>query len=244
MMKGIILAFLIILIGFVFVSAEHNQNVKVYPFMQEGWNLVYSFIEPKQIIQAGDSELNDESIANYIKETYLIDFKASSVKEDEIKAIYAFVPTVQKYALVYPDPSDKDMAILRSIDDDELIQMAFWVYSEGSGRVFYNSVEEEVHFDQRPIYTGWNFVGLSIDLILDPEGGHADYTLEDVKGNCDIEKAFIWDGFKWLDLFASPAEGGLDGEIDDDLINTGLVIKVTNDCNLGMSGTIPPQLPN
>ena len=195
----IITMVLLIIVGFAFfASAEHNQNVKVYPFMSEGWNLVYSFIEPDQIIQAGDPELDDESIAEYIEETFLIEFKASSVTEDEIKAIYAFVPTVQKYALVYPNPSNDDLDILRSIDDDELVQMAFWVFSEGSGRVFYNSLEEEVHFDQRPIYAGWNFVGLSIDLILKPGGGQADYTLEEVRGNCDIEKAFIWDGFNGL----------------------------------------------
>ncbi len=163
----------------------------------------------------------------------------SDISAENIKAIYAFVPTVQKYAQLYPPPaeSSKDLEILRSIDDDELIQMAFWVYSDKSeNKLSYVPLEIPSPFNSRKLYRGWNFVGVTLDMIQNPT--YPQLTFNDIKGNCNVEKTYVFVGGQWYKLDPLPPL--------DDILSGGIVVKVSNDCQLGMESAalpLPPSIP-
>jgi hypothetical protein len=80
-----------------------------------------------------------------------------------------------------------------------------------------------------------------------------------IKGDCKVEKAYIWQPTNppgWRALMGLPIqtnEGVIEGVLMDDkipqeLLGRGLVFKVTTDCKLGTSnagGSVnPPQIPN
>ena len=84
----------------VFVSAwATTYGASVY----KGWNLVYGFQSPEQI---------------------------DTIDKSNIKAIYAFIPTTQSYLRAWPNPDEKAWQNLDKVmDDHELLQTAYWVYS-------------------------------------------------------------------------------------------------------------------
>ncbi len=119
----------------VFVSAWAGEGgVPIY----KGWNLIYGFISPEQI---------------------------QMLEKQNIKAIYAFVPTTQEYVRLFPN-AEMDLEDLEDegiIDDNELLQTAFWVYSDSeTGETFngiYNGVEYWLYdlptsLNERPMYKG------------------------------------------------------------------------------------------
>ncbi len=208
---------LVFLVGaIVLVSAYAGEGgVAVY----KGWNLVYGFISPDQI---------------------------QGLESSDIKAIYAFIPTTQKYVRLYPN-AETDLEQLEDngiIDDNEMLQVAYWVYSnKETGEDFnklYNGVEYWLidlpnQIEERPIYNGWNFVGITSEFI--------DKSVNEVSGNCDIQRAYFWSsaGQRWFEFSMSE-------KITEEYIAQGLVIKVSNDCRLGTptgSGGItpPPEVP-
>ena len=204
----------------VFVSAwATTYGASVY----KGWNLVYGFQSPEQI---------------------------DTIDKSNIKAIYAFIPTTQSYLRAWPNPDEKAWQNLDKVmDDHELLQTAYWVYSyitvEGSLNGLSHFTEywvydAPVHYTERPIYKGWNFVGVTKDMIPGP----LDTNLKDIKGNCNIEKSYFWnaDMQKWEDASIENAQ------LEEGSLGSGWVIKVSGNCKLGTSngGNIPsvPQLPN
>jgi hypothetical protein len=77
MRKAIIpvaLIFLVVASGLVFAAMD-LQNGSASIRMEKGWNLVHGFLEPDEQILAG-----------------------SEVSLDDIKVVYAFIPTTQEYA--------------------------------------------------------------------------------------------------------------------------------------------------
>ena len=121
----------------VFVMAEHSGGEMNSFYFYKGWNLVYGFASAEQL-------------------------EGQVLEESNIKAVYAFIPTTQEYARAYPDPEyDK----LRQLDDDELLNTAFWVYSDKAESSEYWLETEVVPYDQRQLYSGWNFFGLTSYLI-------------------------------------------------------------------------------
>jgi len=191
----------------VFVLAA-NRVAEVGPIaIEKGWNLIYGFANPEQL-------------------------EGQTLESSHIKAIYAFIPTTQEYARVFPDP---EISKLGLIDDDELLNTAFWVYSDKQAQPEYWLETEPTPLNERPIYKGWNFVGITPDVI--------DMLLDKKFGSCDIEKGYFWDMFnkKWIKFpFSNPQQFTWDG---DNIDGYGLVIKVSSDCTLGSSTTNPPGLP-
>jgi len=213
------LAIIVGLSAFV-IASQIESGVAIY----KGWNLIYGLSEPSQL-------------------------EAGSFDPSHIKAIYAFIPQTQTYFRTWPSPSFEDVEALKKIiSEDELIQTAFWVYSDfETGKTFngiYNGVEyglqdAPVSYTKRPLYKGWNFVGATPDM--------TGKSLEDIKGTCDITRLLLWDPTalngqgNWddeTDKVANPLPSGMFGR--------GLVVKVTNNCNLGATSNVPsvPQLPN
>ncbi len=210
--KIIISIMMIILIGLGgFVTAS---LLEVQAPIYKGWNLLFGFANPNQL--------------------------SGKLEESSIKAVYAFIPTIQEYAMVYPDVDHDKVGL---IDDDELLNTAFWVYSsDETGEELngimnadeYNLEEEITLIGDRNIYKGWNFVGITPEMV----GKH----LNEIKGNCEIEKAFGWeyDHQKWqlLEDYS---------KFNKESLLTGIVVKVVSNCNLGTLEeeiSPPPEIPN
>ena len=177
----------------------------------KGWNLVYGLQSPEQVDSAWRAGVN-------------------------VKAIYGFDPTTQKYILVYP--SDKPVSI-----SDELAASAFWVYSDytpsTSSDAPKNIFEYDIHDEvlsraTKNLYTGWNFVGIIPNMV--------DKKLDDIRGNCEISKVYFWNSQtqKWVESETWQVFSRVQ-------IGMGIIVKVSNSCvlNMGEAGiTQPPAIPN
>ena len=201
----------------VFLSIPTGGDVPVEPDtmsvdISKGWNLIYGFVEPEQII-------ND------------YDFS-----EDNIRAIYALMPNMQEYARAWPDPEwDK----LNTMDDDEILNSGMWVYSDESGSMEYGLYTDVIPFEQRPIYDGWNFVGITDEMF----GADNFVKFGEIVGDCDIMRSYIFDSNdqEWEEM-------PLDVLVDSyDAVGLTWVINVDGSCILGKDVVSiipsPPMLP-
>jgi len=216
-MKKLILTglFLIALISGIVFASTIEAQVKIH----KGWNLIYGFANPSQL--------------------------SGHLEESNIKAIYVFIPTVQEYAQVYPNPDNGKIDLL---GDGYLIKTSMWVYSdktvEGSLNGVLNAdeymLEEPLpikYWNEHKLYKGWNFIGILPDMI--------DKGLEDVRGKCDIEKAYFYNAEEdeaehWKKL-------PTDYKLSKDILLLGIVMKVSNDCTMGETTagiSPPPSIPN
>jgi len=206
------IAFAIILASAVFVIAANWATETNFDF-DEGWNLVYGLQSPEQL--------------------------SGALEESNIKAIYAFIPTTQQYLRAWPNPDAKAWEDLDKVmDDHELLQTAFWVYTDkgtAGTEGEYWLYDLPTPYTERPIYKGWNFVGITPDMI-------SNSAIENIKGNCNIEKSYVW-----VNEFQEWREYALTNKFNENsFVGFGWVIKVSNNCNLGASVNIPqvPQMPN
>jgi len=158
-----------------------------------------------------------------------------SFEKSNIKAIYAFNPLSQQYIRMYPNKEET------SITGDFLSQTAFWVYSDAeTGETFngmYNGVEYWLYgnpmpYNERQLYKGWNFVGATVDII--------DKKLSEISGTCNIESSYIWnpEDNKWETGF------GINQGISKDILGSGILIKVSENCKLGTPEGDIPSIPN
>lgn len=217
--KKIGLIGILILVGLIlFVSAQSWAGEVGPIYLEEGWNLVYGF----QTIDQLDGQ---------------------ALEDSHIKAIYAFIPTTQEYLRAWPDPDSSEWQNLDQVyDDHALLQTAYWVYSDKSGQTEYWLYDIPKPIEERPLFEGWNFVGLTQDIV--EEYGQPDEpTLLDIQGNCDIEKAYLWLGGEWFDF----DEIGRDvAELESNLLYKGMVVKVSDDCTLNAAYSeevTPPPVP-
>jgi len=195
----------------VFVSAT-NWGTKIGPvILREGWNLVYGFLNPDQL-------------------------DGQALEKSHIKAIYAYIPTTGEYLRAWPNPDSNEWQNLDNVfDDHELLQTAFWVYTDKDANTEYWLYDEPVNVEERTMYAGWNFLGITPDMISK--------SLNDIKGDCEIIKAAVWDADrqKWDVLSTTELE---EGKFNEEMAGLGLVVKVSDDCRLGqVSGITPPPLP-
>ena len=224
-MKKLLLAVGFVLMVGVFVSAgffpEENDRSIFNVNIEKGWNLIYGFADVNQI-QEGD------------------------ISKSDIKAIYVLIPPTQKYIRLYPNAEnygipDKDI-------DDILLRTAFWVYSDSSATMEYKLYESFPLIREKELYSNWNLFAVSPDFVFKDFniGLLRDkfLSLNEVKGNCNIQDAYFWDAKKqeWY-----KDTKYLDAYFEQEHIGLGVVIKVSNRCNLGISGsgsiTQPPQIP-
>jgi len=209
----------------VFVSAQTHWSTEYQTSVYEGWNLIYGFYTPEQI---------------------------QGLDQSNIKAIWGFVPTSQEYIQVYPEKYDDlslELRVNHDFDDEDLIMSAFWVYSDSETGEDFNGIPNGVEYwldhvppfyAERPLWKGWNFVGITPDMIPGPQ----DTDLKDIKGNCNIEKSYFFNAGaqKWNE---APIEYA---QLEEYSIGSGWVIKVSNNCNLGASSegntVAPPTIPS
>jgi hypothetical protein len=209
---------LMLLVGLVvFVSAARNWEGEVGASISNGWNLVYGLAEPSQL-------------------------EAGSLEPSHIKAIYAFIPQTQEYFRMWPSPSFEDVENLKSIiSEEELAQTAFWVYSDKTVEGELNGMahgteyglnEKIIPYNERAIYQGWNFIGVTLDM--------RGIKINDAKGDCNILKICDYARQNWDCLSGEDIGTHTFADQNSD-IGKGLVIKVSDNCKLGtIGGNIPP----
>ena len=212
-MKNIILPVTLLILAGI-SSIVYASNTKSYYNFEKGWNLVNGFARPDNL-------------------------SSGEVIPENIKAVYILKQPTQEFVRVYPNPETKK---LEGIQDSYYEKTDQFVYSDKAGRSEY-TFEEPLppkYWNEHQIYRGWNLVGLSNYMI---EGSNnPDLTLDDIKGTCNIDKAYYFFGGQWI-KFDMP-------EMDSTLLLKGLLMKVSDNCVMGMTakgnGNIipPPQIPS
>ena len=210
--KIILTISLILLAGIVglVLASEIESGIAIF----KGWNLIYGFT-PSSLYEQG------------------FDFS-------HIKAIYTYIPQEGKYVRIYPVP---ESTIIEKYGDAYFEKQANWVYSDATvegelnGRAHFTEywLEEPLPLSQKPLYKGWNFVGVTSYIAGKPQG--------EIIGDCNFEKMYVWDFVdqKWVNWPINKNE-----DIENDWLGYGLIIKVSNDCKISSSNeevTNPPSLP-
>jgi hypothetical protein len=197
----------------ILVSAATMENkggvYEVGVYIEKGWNLVAGTIPEDGILSDSDVQLSN------------------------IKGVWYYSPLQKKYLQVHPNT---DWTNLQKDDDDFVLTNAMWVYSDKAGLFKYSTLKDYPS-DERQLYAGWNFVSMTPDFI--ESGKYPDVTLEELSGDCNIEKAYYFTRGGWIE-FDMP-------EMDGSLLGRGLAIKVSQNCKMGYTGgsvSQPPQLPN
>lgn len=194
-------------------SIAYASQIEDKLFIKKGWNLIYGFTP---------SSLKDQNF----------DIK-------HIKAIYAFIPTSQEYALVYPRVEKDDKINL--IGDGYLENTSFWIYSDIEAETKYWLQEPAPlkYINEHKLYKGWNFFGIT--------PAFKNKRLEEVKGNCDISKFYLWDAGRqqWINLPLTEKfdEGDDESQLGGGDNSFGMIIKVTGNCALGEAKSNIPQVP-
>lgn len=152
-----------------------------------------------------------------------------------IKAIFAFLPEKQIYVQVYPNPEENKLS---SITEDKLYQTSLWVYSDKTSETEFWLDKEPLPLTNRSFLNkGWNFIGITSDMI----GVSGKPKFRDLIGNCNIEKVYFFNPEEqtWISF-------PMDEDLSRDILGLGMVLKVSEDCNIGALGgsvIVPPQLP-
>jgi hypothetical protein len=193
------------------INDEDTITVSVH--IQEGWNLVSNGV-------FAQSELIDQT---------------SEIKGEDILAMFYYNTEAKKYFQVYPNDEDDILGTSRGYTIIEQQVPATWIYSKRSGQLVFNT-DDIFPVNERKIKAGWNFISLTPSLIENSE--NPDLTFDDIKGTCDILKAYYFFDGNWEE-FTYP-------EMDSTLLGKGLAIKVTSDCHLSTSTEIsaPPGIPS
>ncbi len=177
-----------------------SQGIK-YGEVGEGWNLVNGFFNPKRII-------------NY----------ESEILEDNIKAVYLLKQPSKEYVRLYPEPEyDK----LEDIRDSDYKQTAQWVFSNKNGKLVYLA-ESPSPLKTNPLHKGWNLLGITYAMYDKyPDGS---FTLNSIKGSCDIEEIYLYSGSEWENDLVDE----MDRSFDNSILMNGFAVKVLDYCWMGL----------
>jgi hypothetical protein len=238
MKKGIMfLIGMVLVLGLVvMVVGEFDDGMEYSTTLNldKGWNLVS--------IYAIENIFDSNTLGqNY--EDYLSDLG--------VKAVFFWDDYNNEYIRLYPNQEREKVErfILRLGSEDEVsddylrfITSSMWVYTDKQSSISYRTLDGPSPVDLLNLKSGWNFLSFTPEMTIDINSAsseeEAKYTINNIKGDCDIEKAYIFDSEskKWVTL-------PLNEELDDALIGLGFVVRVSEDCELGSSIASPPAIP-
>jgi hypothetical protein len=227
MVRGVILFAVLLTLASLFVSAsmvEKGSGHEVEIELKEGWNIV-----------AG-TFIDDDSIS-----------PDSDIKEEDVLAMWYYSPLQKKYFLIHPI-EDETWREIEKDDDDFVFTNAMWIYSERDGTIKYNTLEDYPPLNQRKLLTGWNFVTITSDMTFDSSimefEERSDYTLRNFKGSCNFEAVYHFEQItqEWSSNLVN--DDFMNEEMDSHIAGLGMLVKVSDDCNLGsLSRMSPPVIP-
>jgi hypothetical protein len=205
--------------------------------VNEGWNLVpYSSFSLRDCSYALEGELCVQDIlVTYIYIPGLNKY----FTEEEIEKEYDSNPVLKDYF-----SEESEFALLKS---------SKWIYikpGSGNKKVIGNFGAyipyRSQYLDDNPdgqyrLRSGWNFLFIDAFMGYDDNWDINPLSIDEMKGSCNIERAFIWDwqDQAWVDMYV---EGP---DIFAEFFGAGFVMKVSDDCAFGSSGSgvSPPGLP-
>jgi len=207
----------------IILSLNASADDKITVHVEKGWNMIYGLAFPQEQLISG-------------------------LSSEDIKVIYAYLPPLREFVRLFPDPELKK---LRTIDDDELLNMAFWVYSDRSNNIEYLIYDNSyIPWNERRLYSGWNFVGLTSEV--------KNKKLGEIAGSCNIKKLAYWQHQQWTlitpDTISQVNHPDTPDDFDDIVmvdsdisIGMGSFFFVTQNCQLGLSEVdyqTPPPIPD
>jgi hypothetical protein len=237
--KIILTMSLIILVGLVvLVSATRNTMVGINVpepghelnyndfettvELNEGWNLVMGFFP------------------DYIS-------PSSEIAKSNIKAVFMYSPDMNDYITLHPKLElTREFLVSNGIDrqdeyyDDSANLYAYWVYSDKTGKMTY-TINQLSFYAMKNVFLkrGWNFVGINPEMIE-----RDTFTWDAIKGTCNIQKIYAWN-YETQDWFEYQPSTEFKGYDFDDFLGSGMIVKVTNECQLSEpTSVIPPIIPN
>jgi hypothetical protein len=226
--KIFMLSALLVLISLaVFVYARvEGENLNGSVQLKRGWNLVTIY-----------------AIRNAFEEDNWRYFDGK-----DIKAAFFYDRYNQRYIRIYPNREGEKLnewlAQLGHREEGNIyewggyLNSAMWLYSNKDQTIDFRTLDGPLFPEHVGLRAGWNFLAVTPEMI--------DRSLNDVKGNCNIVSAYLWDKTQqqWgtiLNLLDDKNilndEGGIWG---------GFIVKVLDDCTLGEVAeeiTTPPELP-
>ncbi|MDD5193325.1 MAG: hypothetical protein PHF67_01945 [Candidatus Nanoarchaeia archaeon] len=161
----------------------------------------------------------------------------SDVGLSDFKYMFLYDVNKKEYALVWKNGDWTSEAKTTYFnfnrgEENWITSSSLWVYSEKTGSINMWS-EGGGDISKFKLKSGWNFI-FTLPSMYDKKLG-------DIKGDCIIERVYMWnpEDKEWETDF------GMSQGISRDAIALGFIIKVENDCNLGIAsnGINPPSLP-
>lgn len=125
---------------------------------------------------------------------------------------------------------------------EQFISQSNWVYSEKTGNLKYRT--PILRLNKRNLREGWNFISITPDMYGTIPYGT--FTLNSIKGTCDYGKVYFYFSQENPPIWGEFTDK-LDLPIDDDFLGTGVIIRVSDKCNLNLGGgsvVSPPTIPN
>lgn len=211
---------------------DNTWSYKVDIGLEKGWNLIaYSNGFPDSCQQ----DDKDSSFCQKWLEYETILSKNQRTLENAPYIGFLLNPITKKYFKAYPwDLKDESLAGR----EEYYLGSAMWVYVKEPTQIKYY-LHQMPQLKNINLYTGWNFVGTTPEFV--------DKSINEIKGSCDISKVYFYNpeedeteaGTNWKEI-------PFDSEIPKDIVGFGLVIKVSDNCQLseGSTPTQPPAIPN
>jgi hypothetical protein len=166
----------------------------------------------------------------------------SEIKLSDIRAMWYYSPVLKKYYQIYPTNELDKLSVEegRQLDEDVILTSSMWVYSEKTGTLRYNTLEDYPLLKDRKLSSGYNFVTITPDM-----NGKS---LNEIKGTCNIDKVYHFESSiqQWSPNLVN--DNFMDEKLTEDSIGLGILLRATNECNFEGEGssdtTQPPSIPS
>ncbi len=165
---------------------------------------------------------------------------ADSIQLSNIKYSYIYDLDEKKYVLLIKNgefTSDaKSRYNFNRGESHWLVFSSVWIFSDKSGTI--RAGYEGMSKDYYSLKKGWNFKTTTPDM--------REKNFEEFKGNCNIKRYCGWERNNWECTSMEDLSNHVGPMIDQDSnIFHGIIIKVSEDCNLGVENSInPPAIPS
>ena len=150
----------------IFASAQiiDEDSIEISIDLEEGWNLVSNGVFAHPITLA------------------FFQFE-SEIKQQDIRAIYYYDVSDKKYYQVYPNDENKIIGSNKGYTIIEEYVPSAWIYSERKGILNFRT-DDIVKISERKLGSGWNLISITPTFMGN--------SLDDLRGTCDIQRAYIW----------------------------------------------------
>ena len=188
--------------------------------------------------------------------------------KDDVLVSYIYLPALKKYFTeeeleelekeYRTNPDLKNNADLRDCFSEEnefaLQKSSKWIYVKpgvGNKKIIrkFGEVQYRNQFLNNGAFRlnkGWNFLFVDAFMVYDDDWNENPLSLEDMKGNCTFQSAYLWDAQnqQWKAIANLGDKNILK---NGGGVGAGFIVKIANDCSLGYNGgetATPPVLPN